>query len=795
MILALAGVNQALAQAAGSGQLALLAAGRAPLPVFVSPAPAADEIEAAAEWSRVLGKMAGAPVPVKIEAAGAPFPPGVYVGNTTLGRALLAQHPPTDDDGFAIFADAANQTLVLAGANPRATDFAVDWLLERAGGVNWYYPGPLGEIIPPRTDWAVPAGLTISVPAYLSREFTGLDNRAGRRWARRNLLEGRFEFTHHLYAVLPPELFDDEPEFFPVYHGERFQPPWRDAQTWQPDLANPAVASFAAARARRFFDVHPAAPSYSLGLNDNVAFDDGPGTLALTTPRRWFRGRPDYSDLVFTFMNRAADDLAPSYPGKYLGCLAYYWCENPPSFPVRPQVLPYLTNDRSFYTDPAWAAEDLDLIRRWAAAGPRVIGIYDYYYGGVFSVPRIFISAEVLSLRGDYAAGARAFFGELYPQWDYDALKAWLAARLLWDPSADTIALTAQFFRDLYGPAAGDVAEFFQTAEQAWRDQPGPPRWIKGYKDPYQALIFSDQEVAVMSAALERAAQRPLSPAARARLNRLAAAWAESRRAIAAAKTEAALAADPATDQASITVGLPRSPSARADGPVAGFFLRAGEWANTPARAAWIEGEIAPIARRGDNPAALTARELFAPTGSNLLRNPDLAGELEHGPRDWNLAWRAAEFLDFGSAPVAPPAQSEGFAVAGSDLLILWQDVPVVPGRLYRTTFDWRGKVSFGSRIHEAIAYENKSDRVLAQPWQSAAPPTEPGPGLREGAVSRAPPGAAKLRLLFYVAGQAPDDWVQFSDARVAVINSPISSTAKKFHRADSASSRPAGLP
>jgi hypothetical protein len=51
------------------------------------------------------------------------------------------------------------------------------------------------------------------------------------------------------------------------------------------------------------------------------------------------------------------------------------------------------------------------------------------------------------------------------------------------------------------------------------------------------------------------------------------------------------------------------------------------------------------------------------------------------------------------------------------------------------------------------------------------------------------------LRLLFYVAGQAPDDWVQFSDARVAVINSPISSTAKKFHRADSASSRPAGLP
>ena len=83
---------------------------------------------------------------------------------------------------------------------------------------------------------------------------------------------------------------------------------------------------------------------------------------------RWFRGRPDFSALVFTFMNRAATELAKTHPDKYLGCLAYYWCENVPPFPVDPHVIPFLTADRSQSYDPAFRREEFELQEKWGKA-------------------------------------------------------------------------------------------------------------------------------------------------------------------------------------------------------------------------------------------------------------------------------------------------------------------------------------------------------------------------------------------------------------------------------------------
>jgi hypothetical protein len=57
----------------------------------------------------------------------------------------------------------------------------------------------------------------------------------------------------------------------------------------------------------------------------------GLGSTPVKTDRpvpHWFRHRPDYSNLVFTFTNRVAEHVAREHPGKYVGALAYYWCEN-----------------------------------------------------------------------------------------------------------------------------------------------------------------------------------------------------------------------------------------------------------------------------------------------------------------------------------------------------------------------------------------------------------------------------------------------------------------------------------
>ncbi len=250
---------------------------------------------------------------------------------------------------------------------------------------------------------------------YQTRALSGLNTREEQEWATRNHLTPPLAFSHHLAEVFPRALFKTHPEYFPLIWGQRLDPADRIA-FWQPDLGREDVAHFAAEQAKQYFDQHPTAETFSLGVNDGLMFGESPETVALlraaaaaasrtvepkhrptasdhsstvrpfdstsvrpfdrptvrsldrSTDRPYFRNRPDFSPLVFTFMNRAAADLARSHPDKYLGCLAYYWCENAPPFPVDPHIIPFLTADRAQSYDPAFQREEFALQARWARA-------------------------------------------------------------------------------------------------------------------------------------------------------------------------------------------------------------------------------------------------------------------------------------------------------------------------------------------------------------------------------------------------------------------------------------------
>lgn len=224
----------------------------------------------------------------------------------------------------------------------------------------WFIPGALGH-----DPGAAPAPL--SERAFLTRAMGSLGGKAGKEWAERNKLTPRLNVGHSMGRIFPPSIYDEHPEFFPLEAGERIRPP-ENAQWWQPDLGRQDVAEYAARAAESYFEAHPNAVSFGLGVNDGLVFGESEETKALTMPLRWFRERPDYSNLVFTFMNRAAEKLSEVHPGKYLGTFAYYWAENVPDFAVHPQVIPYLTADRSQGYDPEFLAEDRALQRRWISA-------------------------------------------------------------------------------------------------------------------------------------------------------------------------------------------------------------------------------------------------------------------------------------------------------------------------------------------------------------------------------------------------------------------------------------------
>jgi hypothetical protein len=499
----------ALLSAAASlrADITVFSEGRVRLPVIVAADAAPDERAAAVELARVLSVMSGLEWPVRTRAGG----DGFVVGRTRdAARSLVALPPavnllaPKADeigpDGFRI--RTLGGRVYIEGATPEATAYAVAWLLQREGGVRWYAPGALGEVIPRRDSWILPELRVVREPAYVSRDISGVDE----AWARHNGLRGRIEYSHNLNRVIPSTLGAAHPEWFPLFQGKRLLPTSKGDFNWQPNLLLPEVAERAAQQAAEAFALEPGRASFSLGMNDSVRFDQSEATQAAVAPLGYFRGKPDYSPLVFGFMNRAAGALGATHPDKYLGCLAYFWCENPPAFPVSPQVVPYVTTDRTQFYDPAYRAADYALMSRWGRSGVRAFGLWEYAEGDAYVVPRVPHAMLAESVREGWWRGARGYMGECGPHGGFDAFKVWMLAQLLWEPDRPLAELEEDFFTGWYGPAAGPMRAFFARCEAQWMAQEGPPWWIKFYKQQDQVLLYPPEVCRELRALLEEAA-------------------------------------------------------------------------------------------------------------------------------------------------------------------------------------------------------------------------------------------------------------------------------------------------
>lgn len=432
----------------------------------------------------------------------------------------------------------------------------------------WFMPGELGH-----EPGAVPSAL--SENAFLTRALGLPGGREGSIWTANNGLTSRLNFSHNLSRTFPPELYDEHPEFFPLEDGRRLRPAKGGRVSWQPDLGREDVAVYAADKARDYFESKPGAVSFALGVNDGLVFGESSETKALTMPVGWFRGRPDYSNLVFTFMNRAAEKLAETHPDKYLGALAYYWAEQVPSFTVNPQVIPFLTADRSQGYDPEFLAEDRALQRRWISALqagrskigdrnlemgtedkagvgqgtgrskignsfsdraknpnsplptpnfeiPRLrLGLYDYLYGSGFLIPRQHPHLLAEHLRYTRRLGFTDYFAEMNPNWGLDGVQPWLVAQLLQDPEQSAEALLDEYFQRYFKESAAPMRRFYERSEEQWLNQLGDSYWLKFYRNETQAILFPPEVCRELRGYLQEAASVVKTRKVRARVQQV----------------------------------------------------------------------------------------------------------------------------------------------------------------------------------------------------------------------------------------------------------------------------------
>lgn len=316
-----------------------------------------------------------------------------------------------------------------------------------------------------------------------------------------------FQPRHNLHRIFTADRFFEEPDVFPLYAGRHFRPSpgYRD---WQPCLGNPTAAEWAADAAINFFRENPEAVSFPIGMNDSNRYCECPLCQDLIEYENTFRNRPDASALMFTFANRVAELVEEEFPDKYLTILAYLWAENTPPFPVHRQILPYLTADRTQWYDEEFQAEDRDLMARWAEAGPEKLGIYDYFYGGSFLIPRMFWTSMEKSLNHAYELGFTTVFTEMGPTY-WDLTKEEVLRRKILDPQRTVADLLTEVAAERYGAAGPLMEVFYLWAEYYWREGSqlrrevadaslGNPYWIRGFRQTYMAQLFPVDSLAVV---------------------------------------------------------------------------------------------------------------------------------------------------------------------------------------------------------------------------------------------------------------------------------------------------------
>lgn len=447
---------------------------------------------AADEFQRVLEKMTG----TKLPSTPQDDRPIVHIGRDSFVNATVPDLDRLDQDGFVI-RTVDDRHLILAGRTSHATEFAVYRFLQKYAGVRWYFPAELGEVVPRQASLVVDRLNDRQEPSFHSRQWSAAAPFDGGVWERHNLCYARYSFHHNLLNIfVPSRLFDAHPEWFPEIDGKRKRPKDDEDPGWQPCLANKEAARYAAQVARQYFDAHPEATSFSIGMNDTAARGfcccaecralDPVDPAQQKTPR----GLPNYSNRFFTFANRVAEELAKTHPDKYLGCLAYHVTEPPPAFDVLPKIIPFLTAGRANWTDPAIRDGDQKLIRGWCRKVP-IVGIYDYYYGSGFVSPRIFTHLTEESLKFAHRTGVRAFYAEIYSTWSLDGPKAYVTSQLLWDVNLSADALVDDFCRGLFGKAADPMRAFFRFLEARWMSRPGGSNVMwQGFFDPTQLELW-----------------------------------------------------------------------------------------------------------------------------------------------------------------------------------------------------------------------------------------------------------------------------------------------------------------
>lgn len=273
------------------------------------------------------------------------------------------------------------------------------------------------------------------------------------------------------WFVSADKYYAEHPEYFAEVDGKRIA-------NSTPCLSNPDVLRITIEETRKAMQQHPECTIYSVEQGDGCPYCHCEKCNAI---------KAQYGDtesgLMIWFVNQVGDALKDEFPDKYVGTFAYQHTRPAPKnitphdnvvvrlCPIE-QCQLHSFDDTTCEKNSAFL-KDLD---DWAQVAPRLY-IWDYvatFSNYMLPMPNIWVvQNRIKHFRDGHAIG-------VMPQGSYqsvsdafDDMKAYVMARLLWDPDRDINEVICEFTDAFFGEAAGPIIREYLEYERKsliWED-------------------------------------------------------------------------------------------------------------------------------------------------------------------------------------------------------------------------------------------------------------------------------------------------------------------------------------
>jgi len=418
--------------------------------IIIPALPQSQEIRAAGLLQRYLLEISACKLPV------------VRTDALTSSDAILIRNSDlvANPDGFIV--ESKGNQLHITGGTHKGCIYGVVDVLERYLGCRMYSPD--FQVVPKSKMVYLPELNDRDEPVNALRIVNGsfcLDEDY-QDWQRLDKVEEVFPdgyYVHTFHRLIPWETyFDSHPDYFAWMNGKRIID--------QPCLSHPDVLKITVNRLREEMKKQPDKQIWSVSQNDNFSYCQCGQCLKVIEEEESPAGP------IIRFVNAVAD----SFPGKTISTLAYQYSRRAPK-KTKPkenvQVMLCtieLNRGKPIATDPGSASFVQDMAD-WGKICNHIY-LWDYtvnFNHHVNPFPNLDVLQPNIQLFAHH--GIREHFQQSNTGQghEFSELKAYLIARLLWNPLINADSVIADFLKGYYGAASPLIGQYISELNSEMR--------------------------------------------------------------------------------------------------------------------------------------------------------------------------------------------------------------------------------------------------------------------------------------------------------------------------------------